>query len=128
MARPCIDGLVQCDQLGANRMMQLVKKLYVFNSSMWKSRREILHATDSQTMVEIRSTETAEIRHYFQNPGLLAFNDRHLCEGSQASLLNGSASTRRRWLRRVKLSCELARKDSSRQSLITSFFARPGGA
>ena len=75
------------DQLGAYRMMQLVKKLYVVNSSMWKSRNEILHSNDSQTMAEIRSTETAEIRHYFQNPRLLAFNDRHLCEGSQDSLL-----------------------------------------
>ena len=115
------------DQLGAYWMMQLVKMLYVFNSSMWKSRNEILHSTDSQTIAEIRSTENAEIlRHYFQNPGLLAFNDRHLCAGSQDSLLTGSASTRRRWLCRVKLSCDLARRDSARQSLITSFFDRPG--
>ena len=116
------------DQLGAYRMMQLVKMLYAFNSSMWKSRNEILHSTDPQTMADIRSTENAEIRHNFQNPGLLAFNDRHLCVGSQDSLLTRSASTRRRWLRRVKLSCELARRDNARQSLITSFFVRPGEA
>ena len=113
------------DQLGAYRMIQLVKKLYAFNSSMWKSCNKILHSTDSQTMAEIRSTENAEIRHYFQHPGLLAFNDQHLCAGSLDRLPAGSASTRRRWLRRVKLSCDLASRDSARQSLITSFFVRP---
>ena len=114
------------DQLGAYRMIQMVKMLYAFNASMWKSRNEILHSTDSQSMAEIRSTENAEIRYLFTNPDLLAFNDRHLCAGSLDSLLQGSAPTRRRWLRRAKLSSENARQDSARQSLITSFFVRPG--
>ena len=49
-----------------------------------------------------------------------------LQEGDGFAELNYHANSRAKTA--LEKSCELARKDSSRQSLITSFFARPGGA
>ncbi len=91
--------------LGANRMNQVIKAIWEYTSSTWKSRNEVLHSQTLAEMAAIRSTELAEIRQVFQNPGILSFADRHLCDRSLDTLVRGSASTRRRWLRRVKMSC-----------------------
>ena len=110
------------DLLGSRRMTQLVNAFYTYNQTMWSARNEVLHSADSANMLDIRSTELAEIRHNLNHPTLLSFADRHLCDWSIEKLTRNSASTRRRWLRRVKLSCEKATRDGSRQPLITSMF------
>ena len=110
------------DSLGTRRMAQLVQTFSNFSQSIWSARNAVLHSTDSETMANIRSTELAEIRYHLQNPTLLSFADRYLCEWSLEKLTRSSASTRRRWLTRVKSSCEKATRDGSRQPLITRFF------
>ena len=118
-----IDHPTRSDEvLGSRRIQQLVQAFYTYNQTMWSSRNAVLHSADSSTMIDIRSTELAEIRHYLQHPTLLLSADRHLCEWSIDKLTHVSGSTRRRWLRRVKSSCEKATRDGTRQPLITSFF------
>ena len=110
-------------QKGTTRMRSLTHSIYQFTDQIWKSRNSALHDTDDATVALIRSSETAEIRHYHAHPSLLQFSDRHLCSRSLSRLLSGSASTRRRWLRRVKSSIDAAARDGTRQPVITSFFA-----
>ena len=111
-------------QKGTMRMRSIIQSVHQFTTQTWKSRNSALHAIDDTTATQIRSSEAAEIRHYHHaNPSLLMFSDRHLCSRSLHRLISGSASTRRRWLRRVKRSVAAAERDGTRQSLITAFFA-----
>ena len=108
-------------QPGNARMRTITNSIYKYTRAIWLSRNLALHATDDAEAANIRSSELAEIRHYHANPNLLQFGDRHLCSRSLPRLLAGSASTRRRWLRRVKSSIAEYQRDGRRQSRITSF-------
>ena len=108
---------------GSSRIRSILRGLFGFTSQIWLARNAHLHAKDDEAVANIRSTENAEICHYHTNPHLLIFADRHLCSRSLNQLLNGSASTRRRWLRRVKDSVSAAQRDGTRQPRITSFFS-----
>ena len=89
-------------QKGASRMQSILNGLSNFTRQIWLTRNAHLHDKDAVAVANIRSAETAEIRHYHDNSHLLMFADRHVCSRSLSRLLTGSASTRRRWLRRVK--------------------------
>ena len=110
-------------QRGNARMRSIIQSVQRFTKQIWLSRNSALHVTDDAAMKNIRSSETAQIRHYHENPSLLVFADRHLCSRSLPKLLAGSASTRRRWLHRVKLSISEAEREGTRQPLITSFLS-----
>jgi len=88
-------------------------------------RNELLHTKESTALaVNIRSATAAEIKHYHSRPHLLRFDDRHLCERPLSKLLDGNATTHRRWLRMVKKSIGISRQEGSTQTTMTSFFAR----
>ncbi len=107
---------------GKKRIRQCVKAIGEHTHSIWLARNQMLHAKEDEGLTSIRSTEAAEIRHYHSQPHLLKPGDQHYCTRSLEKLLNGSASTRRRWLRRVKQSSAELTKDGTRQALITTYF------
>ncbi|KAI2500344.1 hypothetical protein MHU86_14152 [Fragilaria crotonensis] len=107
---------------GEAMMLNIMTAIADHFSRLWAARNEVLHAKHDNALRDSRSAEISEVRHYFSRPHLLRFDDRHYCEGSLEALLNGKSSTRRRWLRQVKKSIELQEAQSSRQSLITSYF------
>ena len=98
--------------------------VYAHNERTWQSRNVVLHSTESSLVVDIRSTEGAEIKQIYQNPASLGLSDRHMCDRSLESLLGGSATTRRRWLRRAKRSIARRQTEAESQALITQFFVR----
>ena len=109
---------------GESRLGSIIAATHEFTRSIWLSRNSALHGKADDEARFNRNTEIAEIRHYHNLPHLLPLHDQHYCSRSLEKLLSGSASTRRRWLRLVKQSVEDHQRDGSRQSLLTSFFAR----
>ena len=113
------------DEKGLSSMQRVLHAIHAHNIRLWTSRNQVLHSTDDEDLVTIRSGETAEITKMYGQPDLMRLADRHLCSRSLPKLLKSAPSTRRRWLRRVKLSRELYSRDGSRQVLITSFLKQP---
>ena len=75
----------------------------------------------SEVVLDIRSSENAEIKDLYKKSHLLRAGDRHYFELSLDRLLNGPPSTRRRWLRRVKKSIAEHFRDGGQQTLITGY-------
>ena len=90
--------------MGSFRMRQVIQATYAHNLRIWRSRNEVLHSSTAPQLADIRSAESAEIRHIHGDPDGLCLADRHMCEGNLDSLLGRSAATRRRWLWRAKRS------------------------
>ena len=114
---------------GLQRMRTCISAIYDHATRIWKARNEVLHSKDDDEQMYISSTEIAEIKALYRQPHcLLQTCDHHDCERSMGSLINGSFSLRRRWLRRVRKSnAENDLDDGGRQSLITHYFAQKTG-
>ena len=108
---------------GDLRMISIIHATHELTYHTWLSRNSDLHQRDDAELARIRSSESAEIRHYHSSPHLLAMANRHYCSRSLDPLLLGSVSTRRCWLRRIKISVAAHERDGSRPSWITSFFS-----
>ena len=106
---------------GAARMRPCITAIHDHSQRLWLARNSALHATDDDTVRDIRSSENAEIKDLYKQPHLLRAGDRHYCERSLDRLLNGPPSTRRRWLRRVKKSIAEHLRDGGHQTLITGY-------
>ena len=105
------------------RIRKVLRSLHEFTHTIWTERNTVLHNGDlTSEMANIYSTDVAEITSYHQQRHLLRFDDRHLCDRPLQSLLQGSAATRRRWLRLVKRSCATYAKEGQTQRTISSFF------
>ena len=90
---------------GNLRMRSIIHATHEFPySNTWLSRNSDLHQRDDAESARIRLSESAEIRHNHSSPQLLAMADRHYCSRLLDCLLMESASTRRRWLHRIKIS------------------------
>lgn len=111
---------------GTHTMRTILQLLNDHFTRIWEVRNDALHNTREAAMREIQSAETHEIRYYHGQPHLLCFADRHYCDRPLETLQNSPASTRRRWLRRVKKSVHNASLSENRQRLITSFFRKRG--
>ena len=109
-------------RLGAARLKSIHQAFFDHTRRLWTARNSVLHSKDDSSLLSIRSTEAAEIKFYHSRPHLLRLGDQQYCQKPLERILNGPASTRRRWLRKVKQSSVELTKDGTRQSLITSFF------
>ena len=111
-------------QTGAaeKRIQSALTQLYTRNQSMWRGRNEMLHGSSETELSCIYTMESAAIRYYHSRPHLLSACDRHYCERSLLSILQGSPSTRRRWLRRVRSARAAYLKDGRLQTRITGYF------
>ena len=108
---------------GAQRMRTCISAIYDHVTRIWTARNEVLHSADDDDQINIRSTEIAEIKALYRQPHLLRVCDRHYCERPMDSIINGSSSIRRRWLRSVRKSIKENEQDGGRQALITTYFA-----
>jgi hypothetical protein len=105
------------------RIQAALNQLYTRNQSMWRGRNEMLHGSSETELSCIYTMESAAIRYYHSRPHLLAACDRHYyCERSLLSILQGSPSTRCRWLRRVRSARAAYLKDGRLQTRITGYF------
>lgn len=109
---------------GNQRISTVLQRINSFVKSIWQGRNDALHKSDKADDRLYQSLESAEIRHYFMQPHLLAAQDRHYCTGTLLQLLRHRPSIRRRWLMRVRRARATMICDQHRQARITSFFPR----
>ena len=72
----------------------------------------------------VRILIDAEIVRYHREPERMLTDDSHYCEQSLNRILASSASIKRRWLHRVKRSCERKAQYDRDQPRITKFFGK----
>ena len=109
---------------GDQSMQTISKALHVLARSLWVARNEVLHGDNKEENVRIRSIDDAEMRVIHQHPELLPAWDRHYCAGNIHDLLRKSQSTKRRWLRHMRMVKQHMTQDGQRQATMTSFFLR----
>jgi hypothetical protein len=109
---------------GHRRLGTILQRIQGYIKLVWAGRNDALHRTDSETVDKYRSLEAAKIRHYFNQPHLLAIQDQHYCQGQVINILRQRPSHRRRWLMRVRRARADLLKDKLRQAQITKFFPR----
>ena len=64
--------------MGFFRMQQVIQLTYAHNLRIWRSRNEVLHSSTDPQLADIRSTESAEVRHIHGDPDGLCQADRHM--------------------------------------------------
>lgn len=109
---------------GGNRVQRTLKALHRLMTDLWCGRNEALH--DSNVAMEHNLTDLVdvEISTLHQGPDALLSADNHYCDISLRRLLRSSASTKRRWLHRVKQSRAKKTALQAKQPRITKFFNR----
>jgi hypothetical protein len=80
------------------------------------------HGPKELVDAQIYTAESATIRYYHSRPHLLGATDRHYCERPLLSILRGSPSSRRRWIRRVRFARADYLKDGRLQTKITGYY------
>jgi hypothetical protein len=107
----------------AERRIQIaLKGLHRRTVSIWKGRNNQLHGPKELVDAQIYTAESATIRYYHSRPHLLGATDRHYCDRPLLSILRGSPSSRRRWIRRVRLARADYLKDGRLQTKITGYY------
>ncbi len=91
---------------GEHRLRQVIKALHQLTTALWAGRNLAPHDLDKPQSITIPSLVDAEIMQYHREPELILTDDSFYCEQSLHRLLSSSASSKRRWLQRVKKSRE----------------------
>ena len=118
-----VDGTLSAiTPVGRHRTQQSLSALFEFSRSLWLGRNDALHSDQDQADALVYSAESAELRHFHSDPGLLPHADRHYCAISLNRLLRSRPSVRRRWLRRVRTARANFLRDGSLQQNITKYF------
>jgi hypothetical protein len=109
---------------GSHTMMLISKAIHELSRSLWLARNEALHGEQSQEMQTIRNADIAEMRELHAHPEHLPAGDRHYCEGTFDQLSRKSTSSKRRWLRHMRMVQARTIQEGTRQLPITDFFRR----
>lgn len=109
---------------GARRMRECTKALFSFSQGLWKARNVALHESEEANRRDIRSGLADTITWLHNHPDQICFDDRYLVDMPLHKLLQCSASTQRRWIKRMQDSKALHTRRGERQTLITSFFRK----
>ena len=109
---------------GNQRISTVLQRINSFVKSIWQGRNDALHKSDKADDRLYQSLDSAEIRHYFMQPHLLATQDCHYCTGTLLQLLRQRPSIRCQWLMRVRRARATMISDQHHQARITSFFPR----
>jgi hypothetical protein len=112
---------------GPYHIRLILKAILQSSRSLWLSRNGALHGETTDALDRIRSAERAEITEYYQQPELISAGDRHYCKQPLAELLKKNPSTRRRWLRYMRMARQRFVANSAGQTRITSFFRHLNG-
>jgi hypothetical protein len=109
---------------GTRRTHQSLQHLFSFTRDIWLGRCEILHRDQETIDTKVYSVQSAEIRHFHENPALFPSADRHYCQISLQRLLGSRPSVRRRWIRRVRTARSNMIRDGNTQQRMTKFLER----
>ena len=105
---------------GTHRIRQVIKALHCLTTEIWAGRNLALHEADRE-MGPMSMIDVEIVRHH-RAPERLLQDDSFYCEQPLHRILSCSASIKRRWLLRVKRSCEKKSNLERAQTRITSFF------
>lgn len=108
--------------IGFSRIQTILKAVHTLTQTTWKARNKMLHDNQEAINRHIRDAEVAEITEMHRQSTHLRAGDRHYCEQPLEKILNKSASSRRRWLRYMKMAQDRSSRDGKRQTLLTNFF------
>ncbi|KAI2497542.1 hypothetical protein MHU86_16945 [Fragilaria crotonensis] len=89
---------------------------------LWKAQNNLLHQSNEAEMQLVRDSEIAEIREMHASIEKIPAANRHYCERSLDVLLKKNHSSRRRWLRYMRMARARMEQDGKRQLLLTQFF------
>lgn len=107
---------------GGHRIQQVLRAIHRVITDIWCGRNDMLHERQAeQEAATLKHVVDTEISRFHCEPDLMLTEDIHYCEQSLQRLLRSSASTKRRWLYRVKLSRQKKAEMTSRQPRITKF-------
>jgi hypothetical protein len=81
---------------GNRRLSTIQHRINEFVTILWQGRNQALHNSAQEDTKQFHSLESAEIRHFFTQPHLLAVQDRHYCNGTLNQLLRQRPAHRRR--------------------------------
>ena len=110
---------------GGHRIQKLLRSIHRVTTDIWCGRNDMLHDNQAVQAAEVlKHTVDAEISKFHREPDLMLTDDIHYSEQSLKRLLHSSASTKRRWLHRVKLSRKKKADMISRQPRILKFFQK----
>ena len=112
---------------GPHHIRLILKAIFTATRALWISRNGALHGEQTASMDRIRSAETAEITEYHQQTDAILIGDRHYCNQPLDTLLRKNPTTRRRWLRYMRMARHRFIENSRGQTRITSFFRHYNG-
>ena len=112
---------------GPHHIKLILKAIFKTTRALWLSRNGALHGEQTVSMDRIRSAETAEITEYHQQTDAILIGDRHYCNQPLEILLKKNPTTRRRWLRYMRMARHRFIENSRGQTRITSFFRHYNG-
>ncbi|KAI2497473.1 hypothetical protein MHU86_17023 [Fragilaria crotonensis] len=104
---------------GARRMRECAKALFLFSQGLWKARNAALHESEEAHHRNIRSGLSGTITWLHNQQDQICFDDRYLVDMPLDKILQCSASTQRRWIKRMQDSKALHTRRGERQTLIT---------
>ncbi|KAI2495165.1 hypothetical protein MHU86_19350 [Fragilaria crotonensis] len=108
---------------GFYRIHNILKAAHILMQTTWKARNKMLHDNQDAVNRHIREAEAEERTEMHRQSKNLRAGDQHYCEQPLEKILrNKSASSRRRWLRYMKMAQDRSSRDGKRQTLLTNFF------
>jgi hypothetical protein len=107
---------------GGFRIQRSLKAWDRLTTDLWCGRNEALHDTKVAMELNLKALVDMEISKLHCDSDALLSADSHYCEISLQRLLRSSASTKRRWLHRVKQSREKKTALQAKQPRITRSF------
>jgi hypothetical protein len=107
---------------GLQQIRGILQSFHVLTQQLWKSRNKILHDSQDEAQQTIRDSERVEICALYSQSDSLPAGDRHYCERPLESILKMTTTSRRRWLRYMKMAKARLTRDGQRQMLVTDFY------
>jgi hypothetical protein len=91
------------DGKGISMLRGIMQTFHTLSQQLWKARNHVLHESNETELRNIRDIEAAEIRALHSRPELIQAGDRHYCERTLDTVLQKAPSSRRRWLRYMRM-------------------------
>jgi hypothetical protein len=118
-----VNGKITNRNDGHHRIRRAIRAIHRMTDDIWHGRNEALHGHQQAAHdAAPKNLVDMEICQLHSKPDTLLATDSHYCETSLRQLLRSSASTKRRWLHRVKQSRARKANLLSKQPKITQYF------
>ncbi len=107
---------------GISILRGILLSFHQLTQQLWKGRNHVLHVSQDMELRHIHDIKAAEIRELHSKPDQIQAGDRHFCERPIETILQKAPSSRRRWLRYMRMARTPMSADGKRQLLMTSFY------